>query len=155
MPPTLFPVCLGFASSTHNLEVLIVCIDSQVKNYHLNLFCFSWVTCSFKLGKEACNEACNAFLDPHRRPHGIKPCNISRWGQLHGCMCLHTQYPKIPKLAIRLAQLTAVLAAANYRVTGKTVQSLQGVCKCVFCHKQRSLKKMLHACVCLRVYVSL
>ena len=88
------------------------------------------------------------------RPHGIKPCNISRWDQLQGCMCLHTQSPKIPKPVIRAAQLTAVFAAAISKVTGSRVESLQGVCKCVFQHKLRSMKKTLHACVCLSVYVS-
>lgn len=87
------------------------------------------------------------------RPHGIKPCNIFGWVQLQGCMCLHTQSPKIPKPVIRAAKLTAVLATAIYKVTGSRVQSLQCVCKCVFWHKMNSVKKTLHACMCVSVWV--
>lgn len=89
------------------------------------------------------------------RPHGIKPCNISRWGQLQGCMCLHTQPSKIPKPVIRAAKLTAVLAAAIYSIRQQS-SSLFRVCASVYSGTNRGqwdrhcMPVCVSVCMCAR-----
>lgn len=141
----------------------MIIINSTIWKYEsATLRLFVWVNAFFSWEQEGlfcpwpcltahhCTAGCLFFwyvcIAPYMSPCGIKPCYISRWGQLQGCMCLHTQSPKIPKPVIRAAKSTPVLATAMFKDIGSRVQSVLGVCECAFWHEPKWMKKTVHAC---------
>lgn len=87
----------------------------------------------------------------HMRPHGIQPRNNSRWGQLQGCMSLHTQSLKSPKPVISLIELTAVLAAATYSIGPQSSVSSGCVRASVCVLARAEVNEKDVACLCVLV----